>query len=126
MAIEQENLIFQEQESAERDSRRKGKATVENSEGTDAQGGFWKRRRTHQQAPAREAATPARVAPVGQGAPLRCYNCKEIGHTAKACTKPKNLACFTCGQTGHFSRDCTQQQGRGQGNQRGQQPLGHV
>ncbi|XP_061999060.1 uncharacterized protein LOC133716364 [Rosa rugosa] len=127
MAIEQENLTFQEHESAERDFQRKGKATAGSSKAYGNQGGLWKWQRTNQQGPARAApARIARAAPVGQGAPLRCYNCKEIGHTAKACTKPKNLVCFTCGQTGHFSRDCTQQQDRGQGNQQRQLPQGNV
>ncbi|XP_024195757.1 uncharacterized protein LOC112198894 [Rosa chinensis] len=127
MAIEQENLTFQEQESAERNFHRKGKATVGSSKASGNRGGFWKRQRTNQQALARAApARIAKAAPVGQGAPLRCYNYKEFGHTTKACTKRKNLACFTCGQARHFSRDYTQQQGRGQGNQQRQLPQGNA
>ncbi|XP_024163712.1 cold shock protein 1-like [Rosa chinensis] len=126
MTIEQENLIFQEQELAERDSQRKGKATAESSERTDDMGGSWKRRRTHQQVPAREADAPVRAAPVGQVGPLRCFNCGEMGHTARGCTRPKNVICFRCGQAGHYSRDCVQAQGGGQGNQQRQLPQGNA
>ncbi|XP_024200388.1 cold shock protein 1-like [Rosa chinensis] len=84
------------------------------------------REMTHQQAPARAAAAPVRIAPVGQVANHKCFNCNEMGHVGRACTKQKNLVCFTCGQTGHFSRDCTQQQGRGQGNQQRQLPQGQA
>ncbi|XP_062020969.1 uncharacterized protein LOC133737437 [Rosa rugosa] len=125
MAIEQENLTFQEQESTERDFQRKGKAIAGSSKASGNRSGFWKRQRTNQQAPARAAAAPARVAPNRQVANPKCFNCNEMGHVARACTKPKNLACFTCGQTGHFSKDCTQQ-GRGQGNQQRQLPQGQA
>ncbi|XP_062028654.1 uncharacterized protein LOC133744583 [Rosa rugosa] len=125
MAIEQENLTFQEQESAERDFQRKGKAIAGGSKASGNRSGFWKRQRTNQQAPARAAAAPARVAPNRPVANPKCFNCNEMGHVARACTKPKNLACFTCGQTGHFSKDCTQQ-GRGQGNQQRQLPQGQA
>ncbi|XP_024163863.1 uncharacterized protein LOC112170798 [Rosa chinensis] len=93
----------------------------------DHGGGSWKRRRTHfyPQAPARityqhqapvraVAAPPIRAAPT---APMRCFNCKELGHPARACTKPKVVGCFRCGQIGHYARDCTRPQGGGQDNQ---------
>ncbi|XP_040367269.1 uncharacterized protein LOC112177433 [Rosa chinensis] len=125
MAIEQENLTLQEHESAERDFQRKGKATAGSSKASGNRGGFWKRQRTNQQAPARAAAAPARVAPNRPVVNPKCFNCNEMGHVARDCTKPKNLACFTCGQTGHFSRDCTQQR-RGQGNQQRHLPPGNA
>ncbi|XP_062021004.1 uncharacterized protein LOC133737480 [Rosa rugosa] len=121
LAIEQENQTFQEHESAERDSQRKGKATTESSEGTGNQGGSWKRWMTHQQVPAREVA-----APMGQVALVRCFNCGEMGHTTKGCMKPKNVICFRCGQARHYSRDCTQAHGGGQRNQQRQLPQANV
>ncbi|XP_061999407.1 uncharacterized protein LOC133716763 [Rosa rugosa] len=117
MAMEQENKTCQDELLALRDSRGKGKEIVESSERKNNQDGSWKRRMTNQQAPAKEAAAPVR-----QVAPLRCFNCNEMGYTAKGCTKPKNVICLKCGQAGHYSRDCTQAQGGGQGNQQRQLP----
>ena len=39
---------------------------------------------------------------------MQCYNCKEIGHSAKNC--PKGLLCHKCKQPGHLSRDCPSSQ----------------
>ena len=35
---------------------------------------------------------------------MQCYNCKEIGHSAKNC--PKGIICHKCKQPGHLSKDC--------------------
>lgn len=32
---------------------------------------------------------------------LRCYNCQEMGHLSRNCTKPKVDRCQNCGQVGH-------------------------
>ncbi|XP_033735952.1 zinc finger CCHC domain-containing protein 7-like [Pecten maximus] len=39
--------------------------------------------------------------------PVRCYNCKELGHISNVCPKPKKSEiCHLCGMTGHFFRKC--------------------
>ncbi|KAK9901439.1 hypothetical protein M0R45_002125 [Rubus argutus] len=96
-----------------RDSQGKGKALAESGSATGTRGGSSKRQWTHQQAPARVAAAPIR-----QVAPLRCFNCNEVGHIFRFCTRPKSRSCYSCGQTGHIARECTQPQG----NQQRQQP----
>ncbi|KAK9933060.1 hypothetical protein M0R45_020273 [Rubus argutus] len=96
-----------------RDSQGKGKALAETSSATGTRGGSSKRQWTHQQAPARVAAAAIR-----QVAPLRCFNCNEVGHIFRFCTRPKSRSCYSCGQTGHIARECTQPQG----NQQRQQP----
>ncbi|XP_062019385.1 uncharacterized protein LOC133735960 [Rosa rugosa] len=125
LIIEQQNLIHKEKETAERDFQGKGKAVAGNSGSRDFRGGYWKRQKTqfHHQAPARVAAAPLppiRAVPVRQvaaAAPVRCYNCDELGHLSRACTKPRAKGCFRCGQTGHLAKDCTRPRVGGQGNQ---------
>ncbi|XP_061993442.1 uncharacterized protein LOC133711321 [Rosa rugosa] len=125
LIIEQQNLIHKEKETAERDFQGKGKAVAGNSGSRDFRGGSWKRQKTqfHHQAPARVAAAPLppiRSVPVRQvaaAAPVRCYNCDELGHLSRACTKPRAKGCFRCGQTGHFAKDCTRPHVGGRGNQ---------
>ncbi|XP_061993122.1 uncharacterized protein LOC133710955 [Rosa rugosa] len=114
MELEQDTQLHQIELAASRDSQGRGKAVAESSCSMGHRDGSWKRQRTHQQAP---AAEPIRVMPIRQVAPLRCFNCNEIGHTSRDCTRPRNFICFRCGQAGHYSRDCTQAQGRGLGNQ---------
>jgi len=38
----------------------------------------------------------------------RCYNCRQMGHTAKDCKKPKrpDNGCFICFEVGHMHRQC--------------------
>lgn len=36
----------------------------------------------------------------------RCYNCSEMGHTARACTRPVKR-CDKCSRLGHISQQCT-------------------
>ncbi|XP_061993237.1 uncharacterized protein LOC133711082, partial [Rosa rugosa] len=125
LIIEQQNLIHKEKETAERDFQGKGKAVAGNSGSRDFRGGYWKRQKTqfHHQAPTRVAAAPLppiRAVPVRQvaaAAPVRCYNCDELGHLSRACTKPRAKGCFRCGQTGHLAKDCTRPRVGGQGNQ---------
>lgn len=35
-----------------------------------------------------------------------CFNCKEEGHAANVCTKPRNNNCFLCDKSGHLAKDC--------------------
>ncbi|XP_062003241.1 uncharacterized protein LOC133720788 [Rosa rugosa] len=112
LGFEQELLTSRGEMTTMGDSRGRGKVVVESSSEPDTQGGSWKRRRTHQQEPARVAA-----ALVGQVAHLRCFNCGELGHVSRACTKPRSKVCFRCGQTGHVARECTRPQASGQGTQ---------
>lgn len=57
----------------------------------------------------------ARLADAGEPTPRlvpRCTNCKEMGHTARACPEEKVMSnrvvimCFNCEQEGHRMRDC--------------------
>lgn len=80
-------------------------------------GGSWKRKKTHQQTPTKVGATRVRVEPIKQVAHMKCFNCSELGHISKDCTKPRNQACFKCGQSGHIVKECTQPQRNKQGNQ---------
>lgn len=34
-----------------------------------------------------------------------CFNCHEVGHTPKYCTKPKEI-CILCQQMGHSEKRC--------------------
>ncbi len=34
-----------------------------------------------------------------------CFNCHEVGHTPKYCTKPKDI-CILCQQIGHNEKNC--------------------
>ena len=119
LAVEQEEAMHEVERH--RDVQGKGKALAGSSSADDHRGGFGKRRRTHQLAPARAAAAPFRAPPIRQAAPLKCFNCGEPGHFSSACTKPRRQGCFACGQAGHFARDCTRPRAGGQGVQ--QRPL---
>jgi len=38
---------------------------------------------------------------------LRCYNCGEMGHISKECSKEARPdKCFNCGEKGHHGKDC--------------------
>lgn len=117
-----EEEFYPEDVVSSRDSQGKGKALAESSSATGTHGGSWKRQWTHQQAPDRVAAAPVMVAPIRHVAHLRCFNCNEVGHTFRFCTRPKSQSCYSCGQTGHIARECTQPQG----NQPRQQPQGQA
>ncbi|XP_062014197.1 uncharacterized protein LOC133730662 [Rosa rugosa] len=85
LGFEQELLTSRGEMTTMGDSQGKGKAVAGSSDEMDSQGGSWKRQRTYHQAPARVAA-----ALVGQAAHLRCYNCGELDHVSRACTKPRS------------------------------------
>lgn len=40
----------------------------------------------------------------------RCFNCYQLGHHMKDCSKPirEKGTCFECGEAGHLARDCQQ------------------
>ncbi|XP_026829998.1 serine/arginine-rich splicing factor RS2Z32-like [Ooceraea biroi] len=40
----------------------------------------------------------------------RCFNCNEVGHAKRDCTKPQREwgSCYCCGSLEHHSRNCTQ------------------
>ncbi|XP_024171872.1 uncharacterized protein LOC112177859 [Rosa chinensis] len=132
MALEQDTQLHQDElaTSTSRDSQGKGKAVAGNRSSTGYRGGSWKRQqRTYHHAPARVAAAPVRAAPIRQVAPatpLRCYNCKEVGHSFRECPRPRTAACFRCGQTGHLARECTRPQVGGQRTQQRLLPPGQA
>ena len=37
----------------------------------------------------------------------KCFNCSEVGHSFRQCTKPKKVFCFRCGAPDVFTPQCT-------------------
>ncbi|XP_024163758.1 uncharacterized protein LOC112170652 [Rosa chinensis] len=107
MALEQDTQLHQGELAASRDSQGRGKALAESSGSMGHRGGFWKRHRTFQQAFAGVAAEPIRAIPIRKVAPLTCHKCREVGHLAKQCVRPKTRSCYNCGQAGHLANECT-------------------
>lgn len=49
--------------------------------------------------------------PVDKSQPA-CYNCNEVGHFTKECTKPKkpdSRVCYNCQEPGHVSSECSKE-----------------
>ncbi|GJU92214.1 putative reverse transcriptase domain-containing protein [Tanacetum coccineum] len=38
--------------------------------------------------------------------PVRCGNCKKVGHQARDCWAPTTMTCYGCGEKGHTKRYC--------------------
>jgi hypothetical protein len=65
----------------------------------------------------------------GGGFQGKCYNCNELGHLARDCTKPKGAGkgggkapgagfqgqCYNCGIWGHSAKFCSKPKGKGKG-----------
>lgn len=81
------------------------------------QGNMWKKQKTWHQ-------TPVSAVPISQRRLVVCFNCKEQGHIAINCPKPKNRVCYNCNQPGHMAKDCTQPRRIGHGNQQNAQRVG--
>ncbi|SRR6266550_478811 len=41
-------------------------------------------------------------------AQVRCYNCGQLGHVSKKCSKPQQEkgTCYECGKKDHLIKDC--------------------
>ena len=128
VASERDDIVYKKEQNALRDSQGKGKAVAESSDPTRNNARPWKRQnnQNNRNFNANRAAGPIRAVPVQQVAPVTCFNCHEVGHTSKNCTKPKNRICFNCGQEGHVRKDCNQPRRVGQGDQQRQQPQGQA
>lgn len=52
----------------------------------------------------REEPSPKKIK-VNKTSEQKCYNCKERGHFAQACSKPR-IECTKCKRLGHTEKDC--------------------
>ena len=111
VAMEQSQQKRARDNEAKRDAQGKGKFIAGSSSN---QGNTWKKQKSKHQ-------TSMRAVSVNQRNPVICYNCREQGHVASKCPKPKSTICYNCEQPGHLAKDCTQPRRIGQGNQQNAQ-----
>ena len=110
VAMEKSCQKDQKDQEAKRENQEKRKFITGSGSDSGNQGNSWKKQKTRHQ-------DPVRAEPVNQRAPIKCFNCQELGHIASNCSKPRARVCFNCKQPGHMIRDCTQPRRIEQGNQ---------
>ena len=62
-------------------------------------------RETHTVNPPRPTTTTHHQ-PTTSRKPMTCWNCREIGHLSRECTKPRKIYCFRCGAQGVTTKSC--------------------
>lgn len=90
-----EKLTLHPKKTFDRESKwkRDGKSTKESKESSSSE---------------KENSTSTSEGPTSQRRTPKCYNCRESGHIAPECPKPRKPRgpCFRCGLTSHQKKDC--------------------